>query len=321
MLDNWVVLAYQLDGKGGGSAIPAAELSNELSGSYWVHLDLNHEESHQWLRQSAGLEPVIIDALTAEETRPRVVEMDDSALIILRGVNLNEDADPEDMVSIRLYIDQHRIISTRRRKLKAVADIEEQISHGVGPKSSGELVSMLAARLGDRMEESITRLSESTDDVEESVIDNPDSGLRHQIVEIRKQAIVFRRYLSPQRDALAKLRSSELVLFSKSDKRYFQETYDRTLRYVEDLDAARERAQIVQDELTTLLTDRLNKNMYLLSVIAAVFLPLGFFTGLLGINVGGLPGVDNPMAFWEFSILLLVLVVLQILVFKWRKWF
>ena len=60
----------------------------------------------------------------------------------------------------------------------------------------------------------------------------------------------------------------------------------------------------------------MNKNLYLLSVIAAVFLPLGFLTGLLGINVGGVPGVDDPSAFWIFSGFLSVVVALQILLFK-----
>jgi zinc transporter len=60
--------------------------------------------------------------------------------------------------------------------------------------------------------------------------------------------------------------------------------------------------------------------MYVLSVVAAIFLPLGFFTGLLGINVGGIPGAENPTAFLMFILLLIVLVIIQIAVFKWQKW-
>jgi zinc transporter len=65
----------------------------------------------------------------------------------------------------------------------------------------------------------------------------------------------------------------------------------------------------------------MNKNLYMLSVIAAVFLPLGFLTGLLGLNVGGVPGVDNPAAFWIFSGVLSAVVGLQIALFKRWKWF
>jgi len=65
----------------------------------------------------------------------------------------------------------------------------------------------------------------------------------------------------------------------------------------------------------------LNKNMYVLSVVAAIFLPLGFLTGLLGINVGGMPGADNTDAFWIFCGLLVIVVGLQVLLFKKMKWF
>jgi zinc transporter len=58
-----------------------------------------------------------------------------------------------------------------------------------------------------------------------------------------------------------------------------------------------------------------------LSVIAAIFLPLGFLTGLLGINVGGIPGADNPHAFLIFSAMLVIVVFLQVLLFKKLKWF
>ena len=103
-------------------------------------------------------------------------------------------------------------------------------------------------------------------------------------------------------------------------KRRFQESLDRIVRYTEDLDAIRERAQIVKDELANALTDKMNKNTYVLSVVAAIFLPLGFLTGLLGINVGGMPGADNELAFWFVSCLCIVFSALQIALFKFLKW-
>ena len=65
----------------------------------------------------------------------------------------------------------------------------------------------------------------------------------------------------------------------------------------------------------------MNKNMYVLSVISAIFLPLGFLTGLFGINIGGIPGVEDPNAFWVFSGILVVIVSLQIWIFKKLGWF
>tara|TARA_B110000977_G_scaffold28357_1_gene36313 strand:+ start:288 stop:1151 length:864 start_codon:yes stop_codon:yes gene_type:complete len=287
-----------------------------------VHLDINEASSKKWAdAELAFLDPLTLDALFAEETRPRILEFDTGTLLILRGVNLNADAEPEDMVSIRLWIDSSRIISVRKRRLKAVTDLRERIEAGVGPHNAGDFITQLTSRLFERMEPVFTELDELLDDAEERVMEAADTKYRSQITDIRKQAIVFRRYIAPQRDVIAALRVSDMPWLSELHKRRLQESLDRVIRYIEDIDTIRERAQIVKDELTNALSDKMNKNLYLLSVIAAVFLPLGFLTGLLGINVGGVPGVDDPSAFWVFSGFLSVVVALQILLFKRWKWF
>ncbi len=99
-----------------------------------------------------------------------------------------------------------------------------------------------------------------------------------------------------------------------------REVGDHLIRHVEDLDAVRERAAVVQEELGARLGDQLNRRMYLLSMIAAVFLPLGFLTGLLGINVAGIPGADYPWACAIFVALLSAVVAGQIWHSRRRGW-
>jgi zinc transporter len=293
--------------------------SKELS---WVHLDQNVPETKTWLEQEVGyLDSIIIDALLAEETRPRILHFENGALLILRGVNLNENAEPEDMVSIRLWIDESRIVSVRKRRSKAVMDIHEQLLSGKGPKNSGEFIVMLLGRLFERMEPVFAELDDSIDSVEEEVMESPDAAYRQGITDIRKQAILFKRYIAPQRDVISALRTSDLSWLSAMDKRRLQETLDRVIRYIEDIDTIRERAQIVKDELANALSDRMNKNLYILSVIAAIFLPLGFLTGMMGINVGGMPGVESENAFWIFAVFLATITGVQVILFKWLKWF
>ena len=104
------------------------------------------------------------------------------------------------------------------------------------------------------------------------------------------------------------------------NKARLRESADRVTRYVEDLDSARERAAVIRDELEGRLAEQMNKTMYVLSIVAAIFLPLGLLTGLLGINVGGIPGAENPLAFWEVCLLLVFVGVLQALLFWKMKW-
>ncbi len=320
-----IIHAYDFDGNGGGTPITDTKQASEKIKQdqlAWVHLDANHVDTKPWLEgELSYLDPFVVSALLADETRPRVTEIDEGAIIILRGVNLNKDAAPEDMVSIRLWVDRKRIISVERRPLKAVRDIDEKIKGGVGPNDAGKFVTTLIAMLFAKMEPVISELDDRTDHIEEEILDSPDMSLRENIVDIRKKAIILRRYMAPQKDAIGQLRASDLEWIKSASNRQLQENYDRILRYVEDLDGIRERAQIVKDELANILADRLNKNMYILSVIAAIFLPLGFLTGLLGINVGGIPGADNMNAFWIFCSILAVLVFIQVALFKSKKWF
>lgn len=319
-----ILFAWGFDGQGGGSALAGEDISRTLRADAlaWVHLDATHPDTRGWLQREVNyLDELILDALLAGETRPRYAENGEGVLLILRGMNLNEGADPEDMVSMRLWIDAHRIISLERRRLKAVRDIGERLQQGHGPGNAGDFLVQVAARLFERMEPVLSALDEETDTLEEKIMDHPDPSERQAIVAIRRQAILFRRYISPQRDVIQAVRTLDMPWLSTAHRRHLQESHDRLIRYVEDLDAIRERAQIIKDELVNALSDRLNRNMYILSVIAAVFLPLGFLTGLLGVNVGGIPGSDNPDAFMIFSVALLVLVAGQVALFRKLKWF
>jgi zinc transporter len=323
-MDDFVLFAHTFDGKGGSKPLAVGEISKELKdkkGLTWVHLDINHPESEAWLEKEISyLDPFVVQALLAEETRPRVVEINDGVIVILRGVNLNEDANPEDMISVRMWIDKYRIISLRRRKLKAVVAIDEALKMSKGPKDSGEFLCMLINNLSDNMQLVLTTLDEQTDDIEEIVTDKPDTSLREKIINVRKQAIMFKRYLSPQREAISNLRFADVSWLDPENKRHLQENYDHLTRFIEDLDAIRDRSQIVKDELGNILSDRLNKNMYILSLFAAIFLPITFITGLLGVNVGGIPGASSPHAFEAVVAFMVILTVIQIWVFKKLKW-
>lgn len=316
--------ACRLDGNGGSEDINPDTLAEQGTDtqSVWVHLDGSQKSTRKWLHAHFGPENrLLVDALMDLETRPRMVRMGEGVLLILRGANLNDNAHPEDMVSIRIYADAKRVISVQRRGLKAVLDVRDALARGKGPIRDAQILTMLIDRLAERMEPVLAALDDLTDHLEEKVLVTGSDKLRQNIIDARRQAIMFRRYVAPQREAIAGLRQADLDWITEVDQRALHESQDQLSRFVEDLDAIRERAQIVKDELASMMADRLNKNMYVLSLIAAIFLPLGFLTGLFGINIGGMPGVDNHHAFWIFAGALVVIVALQIWIFRKMKWF
>ncbi|MFC7049188.1 zinc transporter ZntB [Emcibacter nanhaiensis] len=304
-------------------ALPAAEgeAAPEENKLVWYHLDARKPETFEWLTARPSVDDLTAGILCAEETRPRYLDINNGVILILRGVNLNENADPDDMISIRIYVDRNQIITCQLRNLKTISDVKARFPVDTPPTSSAHFLAHLIKALGERMADTLGQLTDITDELEAEVMESPEYDLRNRIIRLRGQAITFRRYLAPQKEAIGRILSNESLVFSSRDRRRFQEGYDQMFRYVEDLDAVRERSQIVQDELSNALAEKLNSKLYLLSVITGIFLPLGFLTGLFGINIGGMPGVDDPSAFWLFLGAMGGIIFIQLLLFKFYKWF
>ena len=314
--------AYVLHGDGTGQEIDWQAVQNKPTsdGFLWIHLDLTNTESQQWLREESDLDETIADALLAEETRPRTVVNTKGLLVILRGVNMNPGADPEDMVSIRLWIEQNRVISTRRRRLLSVDALKADITNDQGPSSPGELLAMLATHLVSRMTTVISEIDEQVDNLESEGLESSRSQIRNELSIIRREIIGLRRYLAPQREAMNRLMHERSILLSTHDREQLRESTDQLIRYIEDLDAMRERASLIQEELVNRMAEHMNQRMYVLSLVAGIFLPLGFITGILGINVGGVPGTENIHAFDYVLVICVLFIALGYILFKRRKW-
>ncbi|OIP84611.1 MAG: zinc transporter ZntB [Rhodobacterales bacterium CG2_30_65_12] len=308
-MDDVLAFAFGPDGSG-SAAEPAARAADQTSpegGFAWVHVNASRPVGQGWLA-GAGFDAITLAALTAAETRPRATLHGQTVLMALRGVNLNPGAEPEDMVSLRLFVSARLVVTVERRELNAVDDVIAGLNRGPGPTSPGELIARLALRSADRAEPVVAALNERIDDLETG---SESSGVgateRVELADIRRMAILMRRYMFPQRDALSSLEIEDLDWLDRHARSRLREATERVTRLAEDLDAIRDRAQVVHDMIIDQRSEAMNRQMLLLSVVAAVFLPLSFLTGLLGINVAGIPGAATPLAFWAVVALLVAL--------------
>ena len=322
MENDGLLHAFLFDGKGGGHDLSWSELNSwtPSQGKIWIHLAYTSPNAYTWLLEESGLEPFIVEALTSEETRPRATVIGKGLLLNLRGVNLNPGADPEDMVSLRVWADENRIITTRKRHLLSMTDLKSLLNSGNGPASISDFIITINELLTSDIEKAVDGIEDSISTLEEQVISSNEGSLRSQISAIRRESIILRRYLAPQREAISRLHIDTISWFSEKDKRHLYEIVNSLVRIVEHLDSLRDRASIAQEELVNSLSAQLNSRMYVLSIITAVFLPLSFFTGLLGINVGGIPGASYKWAFSIVILLLLLVCIGQYFSFRKKHW-
>ena len=286
----------------------------------WLHFDVGQPSVTEWLSVHGGLNAIAVGALTSEETRPRVLRRGDNLVITLRGVNCLVDHDAEDMVSVRIWTNGTRMISARLRQLPSTERLVAQLSAGDGPSSIPELLVDWIENIIDDMAETMVTLEDDLTQAESAVDSDDPVFTRQTIVAIRKRALTLRRYMAPQREALTRLSSETPRWLDEYFRVRLRDITDRLIRYIEDLDEIRDRAMLAQEELAARRADEMNRKTYVFTIVAVVFLPLGFLTGLLGVNVGGVPGIDDPDAFNQLIVLCVGMSLVLLVYFKWRHW-
>jgi zinc transporter len=286
----------------------------------WQHFYVSDEEEIK----INNVPQAVCESLVSDTARPRLTVNDDGFLLIFRGINFNEPDNHEDMVSVRIWCDAHQVISVEKRCVRSIRQLCDQIDSGRPLQTSIELVSSLLDNFIYKMDDIMDNLQDQIDILEDKVQSEGEKEIhRHDVIKIKQKIVLFLRHLRPKPQIFIDLLQLEKRLnwASGIDTYHLHTLRDHLLRHIENLETLYQRSQIIKDEINEQITDRMNRNTYVLSIVAFIFLPLGFLTGLFGINVMGIPLSETPWGFFIFSISLFMVMFLQIMILKWKKWF
>jgi zinc transporter len=293
-----------------GTATVPTDTNLTGPGAYrWWHFDLTDEMLEPWAREN--LHDIPAGSLVQKQTRPRCDQFTSGLILNLRGINMNEGQAADEMVSVRMFIESDLLITVRRKRVFALEAIRKLAEAQNAPPSPAVFLEDLVGRLTRRVQEHVEGIDEQTEFFEVDLEDK-DTPMPRELPEIRRSVIRLRRYLDPQRAALSKLAALDIPLIPENSQLELHEQANSALIAVEELDELRDRLVSVQEEHDVHVAQRQARHGYVLSVAAALFLPLGFITGLFGVNVAGMPGIHSP---WAFAFLCLGITVLAVLMF------
>ena len=322
--DGPLLFGRVLDGKGGGRKITWGDAQGwQPSGPdevLWLHLCRTVDGVYEWLQSDLEIPEPTAELLTSDQTRPRAFAEDGTLVATLRGINFNAGAEPEDMISMQLWSDGNRLITLRRLPLQTPRDTLAEIDAGRGPLDAGALITSLTEHMVHRMNRAIVDMNEHIDRLEDLDPDDHAEAMLSKIASIRRNCLALQRHMGPQHVALEMISREAPPWFEDHDRREIAETIALLRRFLDDIDISKESAVVLQDELRARSLASSEHATYMLTIVAGIFLPLSFLTGLLGINVGGMPGMDDPDAFWAVTALCGLLLVALLVVFRRLKW-
>jgi zinc transporter len=289
----------------------------------WLHLCRTADGVQQWLQDKLKIPEPTAELLTSDESRPRAFREGHILVATLRGINFNPGAEPENMVSLQLWCDGDRLVTLRRLKLQTPRDTLADLDSGTGPTDAAGLVTNLIEHLVTKMNSAIVDMNEDIDRLEalEPEEHDPD-GMLVRISTIRRNCLALQRHMAPQHVALEEIARDAPDWFEGHDRREIGETIALLRRFLDDIDISKESAVVLMDELRGRAAAKSERTNYKLTLVASIFLPLSFLTGLLGVNVAGIPGnaSGEADAFWVVCGLCLAILLLQLWLFRRWKW-
>lgn len=298
-----------------------ADIDLDSEDKYWTHFSIDNKQMSDWLRKQSGLDSTVTDPLLSVKVRPRIITNPNSLVIVLRVADTQDVAEHDELRSLRLYADPHRIISTSTAPLPVV----EQLLRKWQNKQTGstglvQLFQELVNQSIRGIEEILEDIDERTDQLESQTLGPGADPSVLEVADLALEGLHLRRCLAPQKEVLARLGHSDVNFLTTPVKKKMRDLYERVCRQLEEAEVNRDRARIIREQLNSHIADQVNQRLYFFSVIAVIFVPLGFMTGLLGVNLGGIPGAESPHAFAIFCGLLVSITAGLSLLFRRWKW-
>lgn len=305
-----------------GSIADAMAMAGDAPGSFvWIHLQAEERSDMALDELPTRLPEAVERALTAMETRPRCEPFETGVLVNLRGPRLDdyESGDGDILASVRLWAEQGLLLSVCFRPTTIIAPAEAQFIAG-RLHDPGDVIIALAVIAAEQLDETIAAIGDEVDDIECSLDRSTPFSERRRVTRIRTQAISYRRFVVPQRQALERMAALPLHWLDGTERDALREAADRFARMGEELESIRERSAVLHEELTDLRSERIDRRSLQIAIVALIFLPLTFITGLLGMNVEGIPFAGEHWAFWGVTAFCIIVAIAIGGWFAWRRW-
>ncbi len=291
----------------------------------WVNVDgLGDADLLKKLGEIFGLHTLALEDVLNVHHRPKVEEYDKEIFIITRMACLRNDV--LDIEQVSFFLGKNFVVSFQERPGDCLEPVRERIRKG-GQRIRFMEADYLAYALLDAIVDGyfpvLEHFSERLNALEDVVVGNPDKQVVEQTHEIKRDLQVLRHGIWPLREALSRL-SGDMPLIHDETKLFLRDCYDHVIQIIDILETYRERAAGLTDLYLSSLSNKMNEVMKVLTIIATIFMPLGFIAGLYGMNFDpDVSPLNMPELRWyfgyPFALGLMALFAAGLLIYFWRK--
>jgi zinc transporter len=267
-------------------------------GDVWIDIEVANDEGRQWLAGQSGLDDEIITRLLEPAPATYWRRFAGGLHFHVHTAVPGWGTSTIQTVDFGIWLEPGRIITVRHGRVLPFDRAAEACAKGEGPSSCWALIVFVLSEALSRLEQNLHDLTATIDQLEDEVLSEEGEAAIHRVAELQKRLIYARRFRLPLANMVSFSSSQSGPGIDEALRDELEEIANAVAQHQELLSLSIDRASALQGQIRDQLADSMNRATYRFTWVATVFLPLSFLTGLLGINVAGIPGDHDPLAFW-----------------------
>ena len=303
--------------------IEIIEFSNLENISYdriWIDISNITKEESEIIEKKFQIHHLIIEDLINSMTRIKIEEFSDYLFFVFYAF---ENKEKIKLVELDFILNDKFLITNHKNPIDSFEQLKSNFEklQKVFEKGNDFLFHYLIDKEVDEFHPILEDINETIENIEEEIINNPNSELMSKILSLKREINKVRKNILAQREKFSYLTKNNLPFFSRKSLPYFRDVYDHMIRASDLSEDLKETITSTYDLYMTTLSNKMNDIMKVLSIFGAIFLPLGVISGIYGTNFLHLPGSQNAIGFWLMIFIMLLISSSMLIFFRKRKWF
>ena len=279
------------------------EILQAGEGELWVDIDSTNMHQHALLEKVFGFHPLSIEDTLSPGTRVKLEEYDRYVFVVMAMLRFDEGTpEPYDLATSNMYffLGKNYLVTVHAVPSKSCGTVRDRLMRN--PELLARGIEMTMHNIIDQSVDAyfplVEELNTLVDGLEERLFEQFDEKLIHEIFKAKRAGFSLRRHVGPQREVLNILTNRPCGYIRPETQLYYRDVYDHTIRIVESVDTTRDLLAGVLETYLSQTSNRMNKVMKQLSIVATIALPLIVVAGIYGMNFQHLPLTDHTWGFW-----------------------
>ncbi|MBW1911674.1 MAG: magnesium/cobalt transporter CorA [Deltaproteobacteria bacterium] len=290
----------------------------------WINIDGIHKvDIIEKIGKKMNLHPLILEDIVNPQQRPKMEDLDNCVYIVFKMLQIDAEGTPLKIEQVSLVLGENYVISFHEMQGDVFDPIRNRIRNGKGrirKMRSDYLAYALMDAVVDNYFSILEHLGDRIEDLENIMMSDPRPEHLQEINRLKRDMIFLRKSVWPLREVISSLEREETSLIQKDTQRYFRDIYDHTIQVMDTVETFRDMLSGMHDTHLSSLSARMNEVMKVLTIIATIFIPLTFISGIYGMNFKFMPELEWRWAYFVVLGIMGLIAFSMLIYFKRKKW-